>query len=433
MTTRPAASPSEGYAAVLRLPYVARIVGSGLLSRSAGRMWTVALVLFVLRAFGSAPLAGAVVFVGIVPGLMLAPIAGAMLDRYGRATLAIIDFVVVATSIITIVIFHRAGVLTPLLLMLLVAAGSLTITLSTTGMRSLLPQLVKPHLWDCVNGLDAGSDQLAAILGPALGGVLVAALGPDTALVVTACVYISAAVALVGVRVTLPDREMDGLWREAADGLRYVWRNLSLRGMAIGMFIANLGLGSMVVGLPIVVIGRLHGSDTSVGLMWGLDGACAVVSGLTIGRLGTTGRERNALVAGVIVSGVALGLLGVATVPTDATVAWTICIVAIVVHGLASGPLSIGVFALRQRRTHPAWFGRAIAVSMAVNFAGYPVGSALAGQTIVGAALMTLVIAGAVAVLGGALVWRLVPSESAAAPQSTETEAAAPPEGGTAA
>ena len=59
---------------------------------------------------------------------------------------------------------------------------------------------------------------------------------------------------------------------------------------------------------------------------------------------------------------------------------------AIVVLGLATGPLDIALFTVRQRRTDPAWFGRAFAVSMSVNYIGSPIGSALAG-TLIGRSL----------------------------------------------
>jgi hypothetical protein len=71
--------------------------------------------------------------------------------------------------------------------------------------------------------------------------------------------------------------------------------------------------------------------------------------------------------------------------------------------GVSAGPFDIGLFTLRQRRTDPAWFGRAFAVSMSLNSAGSPIGSALAGPLIaaslnvalwaaVGATLASLVI-----------------------------------------
>jgi predicted MFS family arabinose efflux permease len=47
--------------------------------------------------------------------------------------------------------------------------------------------------------------------------------------------------------------------------------------------------------------------------------------------------------------------------------------------GLFAGPADIALFTLRQRRTDPAWTGRAFAVSMSFNYLGIPIGSAIAG------------------------------------------------------
>jgi predicted MFS family arabinose efflux permease len=56
--------------------------------------------------------------------------------------------------------------------------------------------------------------------------------------------------------------------------------------------------------------------------------------------------------------------------------------VALLVVGAANGPLDIALFTVRQRRTDPAWFGRAFAVSMSVNWVGTPIGAAFAGPLI---------------------------------------------------
>ena len=76
--------------------------------------------------------------------------------------------------------------------------------------------------------------------------------------------------------------------------------------------------------------------------------------------------------------------------------------VALVLMGLAGGPFDISLFTLRQRRTDPAWFGRAFAVSMSINYSGMPIGSALAGPLIgwsINAALWAAVAASLVAAL----------------------------------
>ena len=52
-------------------------------------------------------------------------------------------------------------------------------------------------------------------------------------------------------------------------------------------------------------------------------------------------------------------------------------------QGLLNGPMDVAMFTLRQRQTDPAWMGRAFAVSMSLNFLGYPVGAAIGGVLVV--------------------------------------------------
>jgi predicted MFS family arabinose efflux permease len=59
-----------------------------------------------------------------------------------------------------------------------------------------------------------------------------------------------------------------------------------------------------------------------------------------------------------------------------------VVVVAVALLGASTGPFDIGLFTLRQRRTDPRWFGRAFAISMALNSVGNPLGSALAGPLI---------------------------------------------------
>ena len=81
------------------------------------------------------------------------------------------------------------------------------------------------------------------------------------------------------------------------------------------------------------------------------------------------------MLGGIIVTAAAMASLPFAT--SVAAVA-----IALVVVGASNGPFDISLFTLRQRRTAPAWFGRAFAVSMSLNFAGTPIGSAFAGTLI---------------------------------------------------
>ena len=79
------------------------------------------------------------------------------------------------------------------------------------------------------------------------------------------------------------------------------------------------------------------------------------------------------------------------------------------IQGLLNGPMDVALFTLRQRRTDPAWMGRAFAISMAMNFLGYPFGAAIGG-TLVGIGTgLAIAVAVAFTALGAFLAWALLP------------------------
>ena len=85
--------------------------------------------------------------------------------------------------------------------------------------------------------------------------------------------------------------------------------------------------------------------------------------------------------------------------------------VAMLVLGLATGPFDVVLFTLRQRRTDPAWLGRAFAVSMSLNFIGFPVGTALGGALAATSIEATFIGASVLSILGAVITFMTVPKE----------------------
>jgi len=344
-----------------------------LLARLGGQMWEIVLVLFVLQRYRSPSLAGLTVLLSIVPGLALSPVAGALLDRQGRLRLMIFDYAVTAglmAAIATLSLGHRLP--PPLLLMMVTVLGVSNI-LSITGARSLFPLMLPRALWDRANGLDTSMYSLTAVVGPAVAGITVARFGPEAALLVTASVAAIAALSLVGVHEPLARAHSGGsLIVDAWAALVYVVAHPSLRGLAITLFLSNIGFGVLPVGIPVLVLRHLNGSAATVGQIFAVSGLAGLAAGLLIGRVSTEGRERMLIAGCIAILVPTLGLLAFAnTLPIVFAVA--------VIAGVLGSVINVGIFALRQRRTDPAWFGRAFAVSMSLNFAGVPIGSALSG------------------------------------------------------
>src|SRR2546425_10358399 len=82
----------------MRVPGFAYLYASLLAGRVSGQMVAITLILFVLARYHSPQLAGVTAFVAITTGLLLSPIAGALLDRYGPARLVMLDNLVAAAQ-----------------------------------------------------------------------------------------------------------------------------------------------------------------------------------------------------------------------------------------------------------------------------------------------------------------------------------------------
>ncbi len=402
------ATSRAGYGELLGVPHFTRLAASTILVRTAAAMWQLALVLFVLARFGSPGIAGLAVFLGIAPGILVSPLAGALLDRYGRVKLMAIDFTVSFVVLIAIVVLSLIGALSLPLLLGLVVLASITNPLGTAGSRTLFPLVVPSDLWDRANAVDAMGYTLTTIVGPPIAGAIVAFAGAEAAIGVTAGVFLASALPLVGIRIRETSPESAGVINDARDGVMYVIRNRSLRGLALGISVGNLAQGILLVALPVLVFERIHGGASLVGVLWGVVGAGGVISGLAAGRLGSEGRERLFIIGGML--GIALGI-GVLAFAASLMVV----VVGALITGLFGGPMDIGLFSLRQRITDPAWYGRAFAVSMHLNYSGVPVGSAIAGILLGVSITVALVAATLLALIGAAIVFALVPRTAAVA------------------
>jgi len=410
--TLPAAPPDVApapatYGRLLRVPGFRPLIASALFARTATQMWTVGTILFALQRYHSPSIAGVGVFLLIFPGLVLSPVNGALLDRYGRRRLMRVDFTVAAACVTAIVALAVANLLPVWLLLLLLSLGSLTSTLSMAGARSLFPLTVPRDLWDRANAADSLCYGVAQIAGPALAGWLTAAYGSKTALAVTAMGFVLAAVALRGVSEPVVENVMTGrLFQDVARGVRYVMRNATLRWLAVALSAGNVGWGIVIVLLPVLVF-RLGGNAAVVGGLLALEGVVGVPAALLAGRVKTEGRERQIMAAFSVLAGVATLLF---LVPALAAVA-----LAVVVIGIAEGPVNVSVYSLRQRRTHAAWFGRAFAISISLNFAGMPLGSAVAGPVITASTTLAIALAAALAAMSALLMLTKVPAADTSA------------------
>lgn len=381
-----------------------RLCAIALCGRLGGQVWRLALVLFTLQAFDPFT-AGIAVLTSVIPGLALSPAIGALLDRYGRTRLILIDYSVSSVSSGAIAILSLTHRLTPPELILITTVASLTTSLSTIGVRSLYPQLVHHSQWDRMNAIDTVISQSVAMIGPTIAGFVVARAGGEAALLLAAGAFLAGAVALSALHEgeAVP-RESSPLWRDALGGLTYVARNPSLRGLSIVVGAQGAGIGMLAIALPLLVTTRFRTGPGAIGLLWALQACLTILSSLWIAPLLGAGRERLSLTIGMLAYSAGLAVLWRApSLPLMA--------LGMAIAGGAAGPISVSVLSLRQRRTDPEWFGRSIAISIAINSVGVPVGAALAGRLVSLSMEWTLVLMTLMPAVAAIAAMTLIPRE----------------------
>ncbi|MFL5757690.1 MAG: MFS transporter [Chloroflexota bacterium] len=403
---------APSYRALLEVPSLWRVLLGMSIARVAGAMVSVAMVLFTLTEYHSPALAGLVTFVSIMPGLLLSPIAGALLDRHGRSRLVIVDYVVAAASMWLIGGLAIAGVLSPALLVLIAAISSLTGPLSTTGLRSLLPLIVPPPLWERANAVDSNGYVMASLLGPPIAGALVGIFGGPTALIAIGGVFGVAAIVLIRIPDPATDTVSTGsLLVDAWQGLVYTVRHATLRALALSISTGNVAGGIAQIVIPILVLVQLGLGPAVVGLVWAATGLAGMAAAFLFGRVDTRGREKRLMfVPQLGMAAATLLLIPVATRQAiDPALGLALIAVSLGLIGFLNGPLDVSLFTVRQRRTDPAWTGRAFAVSMSLNYVGMPIGSAVGGALVVWSVVAAILLAVAANAVAAVLTWRLLP------------------------
>ncbi len=395
-------SQDRSYRALLGVPSVGRMLVGMQIARIGQSMVSIAIVLFALDSYRSAAIAGMATFFAIFPGLVVSPLAGALLDRHGRTRLVILDYVIALLSLTFMGMLALAHALSAGLLMAIAAIASLTVPLSGSGLRSLLPVLVPVHLWERANALDSTGFLIASLIGPPMAAGIVALFGGPVAFIVIGLTFGAAAIVITGTPDPPSQSPSSGsLLRDAWHGLVYTWRNPTLRSLALSLSTLNLSSGISTIVIPYLVLERLHMSETAVGLVMAVQGIAGMLAAVAVGSIDSRDRERTMLVVPMVGMGLATAIL---LVRLD-----LFGIVLLMgITGLLNGPLDVALFTLRQRRTHPDWMGRAFAVSMSFNYLGGPIGSVITGfmaaRSINAAIIFGIVTCVAAGIMGAALI-----------------------------
>ncbi len=371
------------------------------ISLTGTRISMVAIPWFVLTTTGSPTQTGLVAFAEMFPLVLCKVLGGPLIDRLGARRVAITcdlgSFVVVGL----VPILHAIGVLTfPLLLALVAMAGALRGP-GDAAKDSLTPAIVAAAdvPMERATGLASAVERGAGMVGFALAGALVVAVGPATALAVDAVSFLLGAAVLGWATVGLRRREepapegvsggrardRSGRRRASGEQLHEGWtflrRDPVLIGLTLMIAVTNLlDLAWASVMMPVWV----HDSGLGAGLLgtlFAVFAAASMVGALVAAAWGERIPRFRTYLLAFLVTGIPRFVVMAIDVPL-----WVVVAV-LVIAGVASGFLNPILGAVFFERIPEPLVGRVSSLSTSVCFALMPLGGLLGGVLIAGIGL----------------------------------------------
>ena len=361
----------------------------------------IALPWLALVMTGSALALGSVLALMAVPRALLMLLGGVSVDRWSprRVMLASNAVRLVAVSLLGAAILAGRGELWMLYAFALVFG--VADAFFFPAQMSIVPELVEADQLQQANGIVQGTAQASVLLGPALGGLIVAALGGDASTPSTAGIAVALLADAVTFVVSLAtlwlirprehvERPASSMLDDIRAGFRYVLDMPGLRAMIVMSLAANfLIVGPFEIGLPVIAYSRLPEGAAAFGVLLSAFGGGSL-AGLALAAV--LPKPRPERFAYVVIGAVSLAGIGLVALPFV-----TSTLVGAVLIGLSGVALAFGNLhgmTWAQARIAPELMGRVMSVMIMGSVGLVPVSMLVAGAAVQVSLDGMLVIAG---------------------------------------
>lgn len=282
-------------------------IGSGLTGFALG-VW-------VFQRSGSATQFAMIALAAVLPGVLLSPIAGVMVDRFDRRKVLILADAAAALVTLCVALLWRLDVLEVWQIFIMSALISSFGAFQRPAFTASITLLVDKSQFARASGLSQTAESLSVIVAPALAGLLVVKVGLGGVILVDVSTFVVAMIALALVGIPRPEKyegeddEKPSMWKQAAFGWTWLRERPGLFRM-LWLFAGLNFLFGMVNALFMPMALSFSdpeqvGRSLSIGALGGLFG------GVALGIWGGPKRKMNAILAMLSVVGLGMVLVGV--------------------------------------------------------------------------------------------------------------------------
>ncbi len=395
----------DAFRAVVTNPALRRVELSWAASITAYWAFIIALAVYAYDQGGAAGV-GLVGVIRVLPAFIAAPFAGVLGDRYRRELLLVVlSFVRAGFMAATALVLFAGG---PNWLVYALSGGVALMASTVRPMQSaLLPQLAKTtEELTAANLVLTTVESSGIFLGPALGGILLAATNTQTVFAAAAVAFVGASALLVGLKVeAAPERDVEGnFMREFFGGFGAIASDRKLALIVTLYGIQTFVAGSLNVLIVVAALELLDLGQAGVGFLnsaVGIGGLLGAVAAFAL-----VGRQRLAsdFAFGLLLWGIPIALIGIFPQPP-------VALILLAIVGVGNTVVDVAALTLLQRTVPDEVLTRVFGVIQSVFIGTVGLGAIFAPLMINAVGIRwALILTGALLPLSAGLTWRRITS-----------------------
>jgi len=335
-----------------------------------------ALAVWIYQQTGSATYFALITLVTTLPGMLVLPLAGALVDRWDRRWAMILSDGGAGAATLALALLIWRGHLELWHVYLLISIISSFSALRWPAFTAAITMMVPSRHLGRANGMTQLAEAAAQILSPLLAGTMVMSIGRQGVVLIDFASYLVAVVTLLVVRMPRPPATAEGaaahgsLWREARSGWSFIRRRPGLLAVLVLFAVTNVGTGLVQVLLSPMILS--FASPAVLGRVLTVAGCGMLAGGLTMSVWGGPRRRVVGLLGLLLLQGVIL--------PFGGLRASALLIAAGAFIYMFVVPILIGTSqALWQSKVAPDLQGRVFAVRQMVAWSTLPLAYLIAG------------------------------------------------------
>lgn len=349
------------------------LMGGNLASFAGAQIYLIALPLVVLSLTGSAVAMGTIAAVGQAT-VWFMPFIGPLIDRYHRRTLLLLSDFTRAVILLILSVLYVMDMLHFITLLVASIIIGLCTQIYNTAQFAVIPSLVKKEDLPLANTVESSLYHTTILIGPTLGGLLIAFVHPGIGLMANGTGFFLAFLTLFFINVPPPTKQpaTRGFFQDVKEGFQFIYKEKLLLLTNIGSALISFGVTFSLTLLVFHLQSTVGLTPLQIGWILSFGGAAAIAGSFLSISIRKVASQRAILFVGYFGGGASLIWLGFAE-------SFVTLLIANAIGTFCAASFNPVVKTIRQKLTPSHMLGRVQASSRFITMALLPLAAFIAG------------------------------------------------------